>query len=74
MAHAGSMKAEVFRFIEERHKAGKEPFGGALELVAHMESEETDLEDYEIGVSIARLVRERRIRYAPDGLRLRTPE
>ena len=65
-----SRKREVLEVIEERHRSGTAPFGDVLELLDFMEGKGSDLEDIDIGVAVARLVCERQLRYALDGIRL----
>ena len=65
-----SRKREVLKVIEERDQSGTPPFGDVLEVFDFMKGEGSDLEDIDVGVAIARLVCEGRLRYALDGIRL----
>lgn len=68
VAPARSRMGMVLEVIEERHEAGEPPFVDVLEVINAME--ESDLTDFDIGMAISRLVCERRLRYALDGIRL----
>lgn len=58
----------VFEVIEERLEAGEPPFVDVLEVVDAME--ESGLKAFDIGIAVSRLVCERRLRFALDGIRL----
>lgn len=57
----------VFKVIKERHEAGERPFVDVLKVVEAME--ESGLEAFDIGIAVSRLVCERRLRFALDGIR-----
>ncbi len=65
-----SRKEEVFAVFEQREKAQKPPFDDVLVLFHHMRDRGSDIDDVGLAVAISRLVREGRLRYALDGIRV----
>lgn len=63
-----SPMGRVFKVIEERHEAGEPPFLDALEVAEAMEG--SGITAFDVGMSISRLVCERRLWFALDGIRL----
>ena len=64
----GSPMGMVLKVIEERHEAGKAPFVDVLEVVDAIA--EPDITVFDINIAILRLVCERRLWLALDGIRL----
>lgn len=65
-----SRKEEVFEVFEQREKAKQPPFDDVLTLFYHMKDLGSDIDDVGLAVAIGRLVREGRLRYALDGIRV----
>jgi len=65
-----SRKEEVFKVFEQREKAEEPPFDDVLALFYHMKDLGSDIDDVGLAVAIGRLVREGRLRYALDGIRV----
>ena len=65
-----SRTAEVLAFFEKRKKEARPPFGDVLELFDCIKDQGSDLADIDVGVAVGRLVCERKLRYALDGIRL----
>lgn len=58
----------VLKVIEERHEAGEPPFLHAIEVAKAME--DSGITAFDVGMSISRLVCERLLWFALDGIRL----
>ena len=58
----------VLEVIEKRHSMGKPPFGDMLKVVDSMR--ESGLTKYDTCISVLRLVRAGKLRFALDGIRL----
>ena len=65
-----SRKEEVFAFFEQREEKNEPPFDDVLALFYHMKDHGSDIDDVGLAVAIGRLVREGRLRYALDGIRV----
>lgn len=65
-----SRKEEVFAVFERREKAKEPPFDDMLALFYYMKDHGSDIDDVGLAVAIGRLVREGRLHYALDGLRV----
>lgn len=65
-----SRKEEVFAVFEQREKAKEPPFDDMLELFYYMQDHGSDIDDVGLAVAIGRLVREGRLRFALDGIRV----
>ena len=65
-----SRKEEVFAVFEEHEKTEKPPFDDVLALFYHMRDRGSDIDDVGLAVALSRLVREGRLRYALDGIRV----
>lgn len=68
VAPPDSPMGRVLKVIEERHEAGEPPFVDVLEVAKALEG--SDITAFKVGISISRLVCERRLWFALDGIRL----
>ncbi len=65
-----SRKEEVLEFFRRHEKEGEPPIDDVLALFYDMKDEGSDIDDVGLAVAIGRLVREGRLRYALDGIRV----
>ena len=68
IAPPDSPMGRVLKVIEERHEAEEPPFVDVLEVVDAIA--EPDITAFKVSISIFRLVCERRLWFALDGIRL----
>ncbi len=68
IAPPDSPVGRVLKVIEERHEAGEPPFVDVLEVVDALA--DPDITVFRVNIAILRLVCERRLWFALDGIRL----
>ena len=63
-------EVEMLEAFEKRARNGSAPFGDVVELFEVMREQWSDIRDVDVAFAVGRLVREGRLRYALDGIRL----
>ena len=65
-----SRKEEVLKVFREREEAKQPPFDDMLALFYYMKDHGSDIDDVGLAVAVGRLVREGRLRFSLDGIRV----